>query len=168
MTVTTLLSLMLAQSGAPSPLTPLITAGGALLGVIIGGLLNWFIQGAAERRRQQAEARAGVRLIDRDLRTSMNNLEQASTGYWPQGISLPTDAWRTYRAVLAITLEPRDWQALAEAVSALDHLNTSLAGLGVGTGPQGLKLPPDLKDEIAGVRGLIESALKSCERLQHT
>src|SRR5919202_1603310 len=101
MTITTLLSLMLVQSGAPSPLTPLITAGGALLGVIVGGLLNWLIQGAAERRRQQAEARVGVRLINRDLRESMNNLERASTGYWPQGMSLPTDTWRTYRAVLA-------------------------------------------------------------------
>ena len=166
MIATTLASLVLAQSGTPTPFTPLITAGGALLGVIIGGVLNWVVQRAAERRRQQAEARAGVRLVDLDLRESANSLERANTDFWPQGMSLPTDAWRTYREVLAITLESRDWKALAEAVTALDHLNASLAKLGVGTGPQGVMLPQELKGEIHGVRGFIEAALRSCERLQ--
>jgi hypothetical protein len=164
----TLLPLLLTQSGTSSTFTPLITAGGALIGVIIGGLLNWRVQQAAERRSQQVQARAGIRLLALDLLESTNNLERAGTGYWPQGTSLPTDSWRTYREHLAITLEARDWRAISEAITALDHLKVSLEKLGVGVGPQGVELPDKMQVEIAEVQGRIKSALNSCERLQRT
>jgi hypothetical protein len=156
------------QSGASSSLTPLISAGGALLGVIIGGLLNWLIQRAAERRRQRVLVRAGVRLVDVELRESKSNLERADTGYWPPGLTLSTDAWRTYREALAVTLKQHDWEVLSEAVAALDHLNAGLAKLPVGTGPQGAELPEQLTNEIARTRELLVSALESCERLRRS
>lgn len=158
---------MLTQGAASSSLVPLISAGGALLGVIIGGLLNWFVQRAAERRRQQAQALAGIRLIDLDLRESKSNLEQrADTGYWPHGSTLPTDAWRTYREVLAVTLEHPDWNILSEAVTALDNLNASSAMLPEEKGPPGVRIPRELMNEITRTRKLLEPALERCERLQ--
>ncbi len=61
------------------------------MGVLMGGLLNWDIQREAERRRERAHAQAGVRLLDIELRTAMSNLEVADTGYWPRGLTVPTE-----------------------------------------------------------------------------
>ena len=136
------------------------------MGVLIGGLLNWYVQRESERRGQRAHARAGVRLLDLELRSAKSNLGVAKSGYWPRSQTLPTETWDAYREILAIALEKSEWDTLAKAIAALDHLNVNLAEQGEGTGPPDITLSTDLDKEIAQVQERIDSALKICERLQ--
>jgi hypothetical protein len=137
-----------------------------LLGVLIGGLLNWYIQREVERQRQRAHARAGVRLLDIELRSAKSNLEVAESGYWPRDLTLPTETWAAYREILAIALERSEWDTLARAIAALDHLKIRLAEEGGGTGPPDVTLSPGLSKEIVEVRERIDFALELCGRLQ--
>jgi hypothetical protein len=141
--------------------TVLVSTGGALLGVIIGGLLSWLQQRLTESRRQRALVRAALRLTEVELREASYSLEQAAGGYWAESTTLPTGAWHAYREVLAATLDPSDWGTLAQAAIALDHLNARLTRLDPGQGPQGARLPPRLLDELAGTRDRLQAALKS-------
>jgi hypothetical protein len=136
------------------------------LGVLIGGLLNWYIQREVERRGQRAHARAGVRLLDIELRSAKSNLEVAESGYWPRDLTLPAETWAAYREILAIALEKSEWGTLARAIAALNHLKIRLAEEVGGTGPPEVTLSPDLSKEIVEVRELIDSALEICGRLQ--
>ena len=137
-----------------------------MLGVLIGGLLNWYIQRESERRGQRAHARAGVRLLAIELHNAKSNLGVAESGYWPRSQTLPTETWGAYREILAIALEKSEWDALAGAIAALDHLNVRLAEESEGTGPPDVPLSTDLSKEIVEVRELIDSALEICGRLQ--
>jgi hypothetical protein len=149
-----------AQSTIPG-WTVLVSTGGALLGVLIGGLLNWLLQRLTESRHQRALVRAALRLTELELTEASGSLERAAGGYWHEGMTLPTDAWHAYREVLAVTLDPSDWGTLAKAAIALDHLNAGLTRLDPGQGPQGAKLPQRLQEELVSMRTLLDMALKS-------
>jgi hypothetical protein len=139
----------------------LVSTGGALLGVLIGGLLSWLLQWLTESRHQRALVRAALRLTKLELCEASGSLEQAAGGYWKEGTTLPTGAWRAYREVLAVTLDRSDWETLAKTAIALNDLNAGLTRLGPGQGPQGAKLPQRLREELAGTRELLQAALKS-------
>jgi hypothetical protein len=142
--------------------TALISTGGALLGVLIGGLLSWQLQRLTERRHQRALVRAALRLTEVELLEASQSLKKAAdAGYWKESTTLPTGAWHAYREVLAMTLDPSDWGTLAEAAIALDHLNARLTKLDPTQGPQGAKLSQQLLDELPRTRDRLQAALKS-------
>jgi hypothetical protein len=124
-------------------------------------LLTWLLQWLTERRHQRALVRAALRLTEVELQEASYSLEQAAGGYWNEDTSLRTDAWHAYREVLAVTLDPSDWETLARAAIALDHLNARLTRLDPEQGPQGAKLPQRLLDELTRTRDRLQAALKS-------
>jgi hypothetical protein len=78
--------------------TVLISTGGALLGVLVGGAINWAIQSGNERRRERTLAQAGVRLVSAELADCDRELEETLKDLvWRRTRTLPTNAWATYR-----------------------------------------------------------------------
>jgi hypothetical protein len=107
--------------------TVLISTGGALLGVLVGGVINWAIQSSNDKRRQQAMAQAGARLVSAQLDdTDQALVATLEDRTWRRTRTLPTDAWTTYREALALCLAPTDFDAVAKAVAYVQRLSTVL------------------------------------------
>src|SRR5690349_13209691 len=102
-----------ASSVAPA----IISAAGALIGVIIGGLVNWQVQRRAETRREATLARAGARLIGMELVVAEGFIAAAvESEVWAKSSAFGIPSWASYREVLATTLDNGQWHALATCV----------------------------------------------------
>jgi hypothetical protein len=88
-----------------------------LAGVIVGGSITTMTGIIGERRRERAEARVGAQLLRRELQTAARSASQGIRNLtWGPTRSLTTDAWDEYQQVLAISLTPEDWIAVAAVV----------------------------------------------------
>jgi hypothetical protein len=145
---------------ASSPTTTvLISTCGALLGVIVGGLINSQVQRRNEDRRAATLAHAGGRLVARDLEGAAAVLRatEEDQWVWREGREIEPASWTDYREALAVELGPEAWEAVADAVSALAALAPRLEGSlrgGSSSGP----LPDPLRDEIRRVLELLAGA----------
>lgn len=102
----------------------LITGGATLLGVIVGAVAAAGTDFALTHRRERADARAGARLVQANLRDAEDTLDTSEVfEVWGEGMDLPTEAWDAHRAVLASALDADSWDAVANAASTLKRLN---------------------------------------------
>jgi hypothetical protein len=85
-----------------------------LLGVVVGGLLNGAAGYWLGRRKEQAEAKVGARLVRVELNEQLGYLgrvvEERRLDQHPPGVG----QWEAYRAILARELDDRDWAVVAE------------------------------------------------------
>lgn len=139
--------------------TVLISTCGALLGVIVGGVINWQVQRRNEDRRAERLAQAGARLVGRDLANAAAVLRATEDDQWVwrRGREISVDDWHDYREALAIYLRPEAWNALAEAISAVALLAHRLEGALGGSSSSG-PLPDRLREEIKRVQELLACA----------
>lgn len=141
----------------------LVSTGGALLGVVVGGVLNWRMQRVMERSRLLKLARAGVRIVALDLHRADSALEAAEQErVWRRASDLPTEAWMGYREVLAEVLEAGEWRDLAQAMVELQRLKSQFDRIG-GAGPTSSELPKDTLDSVSRGRTLIGITLADLE-----
>jgi hypothetical protein len=113
--------------------TALITAGATLLGVMVGAVLGGLIDYRLARRREQAEGRAGARLLQVNLSEAgplLAAAERDST--WLATAVLRTDAWNQYRGVMASVLDASRWETVAKAMGALQELEADIQQATVG------------------------------------
>jgi hypothetical protein len=122
-----------------------------LVGVFVGGALNWRVQSALEDRRERAkreeedqrrrlEAASALRLLRVELEVMHDQLTHArdvtkkglSQGGGPvewdrrmQGFT-PLDAWRIVGPAVAIVLPDGDWLSLAETYHVSEALRRTL------------------------------------------
>jgi hypothetical protein len=138
--------------------TVLISTGGALLGVLVGGAINWAIQSGNERRRERTLAQAGVRLVSAELADCDRELEETLKDLvWRRTRTLPTNAWATYREPLALCLPTIDFDLVANAVGHVQRLGAVLEAL-LGTGSTTSPLSEERRTEISEVRESLSSA----------
>lgn len=137
----------------------LVSASGALLGVLIGGVINWRLQRASERRREENLARAGARLVRAELMAGADALELAADeGSWRQSRKLQADAWVSYREHLATTLDPERWDIVAQGVLTFEALAARLERL---SGPGAtLEVPEQLRSDIRAKCRPIREAIR--------
>ena len=93
-----------------------------LLGVIVGGCLNYAVTTAIEERRGRRALRTTARIVGEELGT--NGAIVTATiefGRWtPMGNApLHFDAWHDYRHVLAERLPDENWDQLRDAMRQL-------------------------------------------------
>lgn len=139
--------------------TVLISTCGALLGVIVGGLINWQVQRRNEDRRAARLAQAGARLVGRDLANAAAVLRatEEDQWVWRRSQEIGVTNWHDYREALAVYLRPEAWDALADAVSALTVLAHRLEGSLGGSSSSG-PLPDHVRQEIQRAQELLVRA----------
>jgi hypothetical protein len=94
---------------------------GALVGVVGGGAVEAWL----ERRRQEARARAGARLLRSDLKDASQYLGIAEAGdLWEVQWEVTLPSWGEYRDVLASFLKPPEWKAVDEGVTNFRNAQT--------------------------------------------
>lgn len=110
-----LVSLPLADSLVP----PIIGLVGVVLGVVIGGSLEWW----RERRGVKRRARAAARLLRADLfivsRILRNGIARRRV---PGFLDISLPSWRDQRDLLADALDADEWSVVAATCSRLQAL----------------------------------------------
>lgn len=103
--------------------TALGAVGGALVGATAGGIVDWLLG----LRRENADAKAGARLVAGDIAAAESQFKSAEeTGQWWGFFGLPIQAWDHYRQVLAARLSNDDFEAVSQAVLVLETLRQKL------------------------------------------
>ncbi len=95
-------------------------------GVLVGAGGAYVSQRGVESRRDRAEARVGIRLVEKDALLAVGQVNAAvQTRTWwtllDDELSLPN--WRRYEAVLAGALQLEDWLKLLGAFQATELLD---------------------------------------------
>lgn len=125
---------------------------GGVLGAIAGGLSDYFL----ERRREQARARAGARLLRSDLRVAAGRLGTAiESSSWLRVWDPSVECWDEYRDVLAISLGPSAWDCVEKAVSRIRQIDGNVSKAIAGAPLAALvRSPVEAKLEPAVIPGL--------------
>jgi hypothetical protein len=151
-------AVLLAADGVPPSV--LVSTGGALLGVMVGGVLNGVVQASSDRARQRRLAHAGVRLV----RGELGEIETALGStvdhrVWRRAALLPQDAWRNYREVLAQQLPDGLWETVAGAMVDVQGIHARLEHVG-GAGPTSDPLSDELLQQVTDVRLEVIKAIR--------
>jgi hypothetical protein len=96
------------------------------VGVLLGGFINWRVQLALTNRQQRAQTRAGLKLIQEELKRALARLRSAlDTGtLWTAiGLHMSLGRWRTVEDVLALTLPNDLWDTIANAYGDLEDVD---------------------------------------------
>jgi hypothetical protein len=97
--------------------------GGALVGATAGGIIDWLLG----LRRERALAKAGARLVAGEIAGAESQLASAQHAHkWWPFYGIPVESWKQYRDVLAVKLSQADFEAVSQAVLALEHLRQKL------------------------------------------
>ena len=140
--------------------TTVVSTAGALVGVIVGGLLNWAVQRRTEDRREARLAQAGARLVTRELSGADAALEatRQDSWIWRRARRLETASWDAYREPLAVRLSSEQWDAAADAVEKVRALDVRLEAL-LGNRSTTDRLSPEMQESVANVRNSLALAL---------
>lgn len=100
-----------------------------LVGVVVGGLLNWFVSNRSQRQADKREALAVNRLIQRELLALALGLKEwiaeESTTEPPRESTLRFPAWERYHLVAARSLRTSVWTAISDSYLAVYPVRTS-------------------------------------------
>jgi hypothetical protein len=94
-----------------------------LLGVIVGGLLNWLIQTVLALRRDRADGVVAARLVLHELGLLTGDFELWLEGSRPPSVPLRSPAWRAHRAALARVLADPEWDMVSGAYTWIELHN---------------------------------------------
>jgi hypothetical protein len=144
-----------AQAKTVDPVTvALITACGALFGVLVGGVLNGLMSRWVESRRIKRDARIGARLVRLDLSEAafhMKNAEGSCEWTWLHDPS--PAAWERYSDALADRLADDAWQDVTASISQLFRLSDVMRVYPThGSGSLTIKLEADTIEVLAAMR----------------
>jgi hypothetical protein len=151
----------------------------ALVGVVIGGLLNAALTDASERRRDRAAAAVAARLVTDELRLIRDTIASAledgrwgaildpglpySRGLWAvehrEG-KRPDAAWPESASALARALTAAEWEPVSTAYALVDRL-----GLRFWTDEPDRELTDDVRAAFADVIEAVPSALDALEHI---
>ena len=128
-----------------------------LVGVIVGGLITGGSTYLLERRREGVELNTASRLIDAELLVAQTAAHSCieKGKWWPQEIDITTDAWESYKAVIAPGLPYSKWRDLSVAARAVSDLASSRGSLtGDVSESVAESMRPILRDIRAGRRAI--------------
>lgn len=96
--------------------------GGALIGVVAGGV----VESALEWRREKKLAMAGARLVASDLADADTKLHEMQTlGKVLVYRSFPMSNWNEYRSVLATRLDGKAFEAVSRSIVQIKDFSTN-------------------------------------------
>lgn len=122
--------------------------GGALVGATAGGIVDYLLRQASEKRL----ATTGARLVAADLKRSDGHLQgMVESGKWTETARIPASNWLEYRAVLAGRLDGGAFEGVARIMIALDDLSYVRERPGVKPG-QEVQLPAETIKDIETLR----------------
>jgi hypothetical protein len=102
----------------------LISTGGALAGVVVGGFLTVVVEGSRQKRKDKALLRASTRLLSTELAETASSLHDlAETGSIDRtkfGAVAPS--WESYREFLADKLGDETWDGVAQVITSARQL----------------------------------------------
>jgi hypothetical protein len=139
------------------------TAWIGFVGVVVGGVVvafstygteRWRTSAAraAEAQRERIHVKQAARVIDSQLQRAeiavTSSLEHHK--WWIDDVELTTDAWPTYRDVLASKLSLQDWVAVLAALQAVSDLRGRRAAQAAVTRAKMLSHPE--------TKGMLEAA----------
>lgn len=134
---------------------------GGVVGATAGGLVDLFL----ECRREKATARAGARLIAADLTAADTALKSVeSDDKWWVFFDTRVSAWDEYRNVLAVRLSNEGFEAVSDAVIALNSLTHMLPIQRDEAEPYGVLSEPAIK-QLGTIRDAVGAAYNALARL---
>lgn len=135
----------------------------ALLGIIVGALLQGAVNLWLDERRESKRERAALRLLGQDLLRAESMIRTAvhRQEWWPATWTVASSAWETQRELLAARSGSRDWGAIAWAFFNLYDLEAHVEVLRADAAAAGRTVPlfnrlPDTAD--------LEAALANTDR----
>ncbi|HET7454252.1 MAG TPA: hypothetical protein VFJ76_01910 [Solirubrobacterales bacterium] len=103
--------------------TAIGAVGGALVGAAAGGTVDWLLG----LHRENALGKAGARLVAGEIAGAESQLASAqNTRKWWPFYGIPIESWEQYRDVLAVKLNQEEFEAVSQAIMALEHLRRKL------------------------------------------
>jgi hypothetical protein len=104
-----------------------LSLGSGLVGVFVGGAINWRIQDELLKRRERAEVRASIRLLDAELIRAQSAVHTSllhNVWFTREGVSeISVVRWRNAEGVLGAALTRQDFQPLSLAYGRIEDLN---------------------------------------------
>jgi hypothetical protein len=106
-----------AATGSTAP--AIITASGALFGVIIGGTITATVESCRQGKRDRLLMRSGVRLLREELSETIAALERTvhTETIRRQLLTEVAPSWESYRELLAGRLSTARFDSLADSIS---------------------------------------------------
>jgi hypothetical protein len=110
-------------------LVAIISVTGSLLGTVTGGVIVIYGNISLARRKEKLEFRTACRLIATELQIAQNIVGIALNNHrwWRPDQELATDAWETYKHLLAPHLSYEAWSDVWLAADSLDDANVLAA-----------------------------------------
>lgn len=142
-----------------------------LVGVLLGGLINWWATRGVEERGQRRELRAGVRLLTDEAVQVEARVEAAlAQNRWWTAIdkTLPSDKWVAYEPVLARGLLLEEWLHIRNGFGAVQALNQQAAYALAAQGDIGVYdywLHPPEREQAETALRLVGDARNRLDRL---
>jgi hypothetical protein len=102
------------------------TAAGALIGSAAGGVADFILDRAKERRR----ALAGARLVRLELSLMASTIRDSEhdSKWWVFSDQSPASSWGRYAESIGPSLTPDEFEAVTQAISDMDRFATHIAG----------------------------------------
>lgn len=104
-----------------------VTGSAALAGVVVGAVVGGVVDLKLEKRKENAQGRAGARLLRVDLSVAVQQIESAiaELTWWPF-YELRLEPWDRYRDVLAVALDPEAWGVVSQSAMELQALGNGM------------------------------------------
>jgi hypothetical protein len=153
------LNVFVAAGQASGTAGAIISAAGALLGVVLGGFLTATLESIRQRRREERLERAAGRLLSDELAQTHDAFVRIADERVVRraGIPEPIASWDQYRELLASRMADLQWRTVAKAVLAARNLCgelEQLAASDVGLG----QLPTSLGTQLRQTADTLDNA----------
>jgi hypothetical protein len=127
-----------ADSGSDAAVA-LITTVGTLVGVILGALITWTLEGQRQRRNERLLSKAALRLLRDDIATAVwrfqNMADQLRVVRDYVDATIPS--WEDYREFFAGRWSMQDWTTFADAIQVARQTAVSLRAVLPADAPTG-------------------------------
>lgn len=139
------------------------TAAGALIGSTSGGVIEFLLDRARERRR----ALAGARLVRLEIALTASALRDAEHDgkWWVFWEADPLPAWERYAEALSVRLTPEEFEAVTQSVSELSRFSKQIREAPMHDGGSYWTLPPASLAPIFEMRKNATSAFNALAKI---
>ena len=105
----------------------LIAAAGAALGALIGAASGGVVEFLLDRAREKRDAKVGARLVRLDLALAASQLKAAEgEGKWWVFYSTSMEGWEAHRTSLAARLDDDDFETVTQSVAELQRFGVQV------------------------------------------
>jgi xanthine/CO dehydrogenase XdhC/CoxF family maturation factor len=126
--------------------TALIAGAAAVLGALVGATAGGIVDFVLERAREKREAMVGARLVLTDIALAASMLKEAEqTGKWWVFYETPMVGWHAHRAALGARLSTEAFEVVTQSVVELERFGQTIKQAPIPPGAPYRRIPTPTK-----------------------